>query len=72
MTCDHERLVPEVIDQTLGVKCLTCDAVICCWSDEHVSERMWNRACINSKNSVRCVLNRTNVCFLCGEHFENT
>ncbi len=71
MTCEHVRLKPEVCDQTLGVICLDCKALLgCCWADEHVSEAVWNRACENDDEAVPCKQNRDDHCFLCGDSFD--
>ena len=44
--CEHNRVVPEVMDQTIGVGCLDCDfALYVCWGAEHVPVSLWNRAC---------------------------
>ncbi len=69
MTCEHARVAPEVCDQTLGVKCLVCNALLAwCWQDDHVPESLWNRACENEPGeAIPCPDNRDNVCALCSE-----
>lgn len=68
--CEHARVAPAVCDQTLGVKCLDCDDLLCwCWCDRHVPESLWNRAAPAWPDAVPCAENRENVCALCGESF---
>lgn len=69
--CEHIRVAPEVVDQTLGVCCLDCDMTLeWCWRERHVAESLWNRACLNSKSAVPCKQNRDDVCAICGESLE--
>ena len=66
-TCEHPRVAPEGMDQTLGVICLDCDMVLAyCWMDEHIPESLWNRACLSDDSAVPRKLSRENVCSLCG------
>lgn len=72
-TCPHERLTPEACDQTLGVVCLDCDGLLCwCWSDVHVPETLWNRACENDSAAKPCEQNRADYCAICGDAFTPT
>lgn len=65
--CKHTRVAPEVCDQTLGVKCLDCNALVAvCW-DTHVPESLWNRACENDPEGKPCEQNRDDVCGICDE-----
>lgn len=69
-TCEHVNVVPEVCDQTLGVACNDCNTILgACWSDKHVSEKLWNRACKNvpDEGYKPCVQDRDDVCFMCGD-----
>jgi hypothetical protein len=74
-TCPHANVVPEVCDQTLGVACNDCNTLLgVCWMDDHVSEKLWNRACKNADpvewGDVKpCEQDRDDFCFLCGEQF---
>lgn len=65
--CHHNRLKPEVVDQTLGVACLDCnDLLYWCWMDHHVPESAWNRACASDKSARSCEQNRDDHCAICG------
>lgn len=68
-TCPHENVVPEAVDQTLGVACNDCNVLLgACWMDGHVSEALWNKACANRPDEgTPCEQSRTFICFLCGE-----
>lgn len=68
--CLHVNLTPGVIDQTLGVYCPDCDFSEACWGVEHSSESVWNMACKNDSEFTPCNQNRHDVCFLCGEKYE--
>jgi hypothetical protein len=67
VSCEHKLLAPEVVDQTLGVKCLDCDVLVAvCWDDDqHIPETLWNRACANDPNFIRTEHDRPDVCALC-------
>lgn len=66
--CPHNRLTSEVCDQTLGVACLDCKELLYwCWSDNHIPESIWNRACENDPECEPCECNRDDYCALCGE-----
>ncbi len=66
--CPHSRVAPEVVDQTIGVKCLDCGGLLAtCWRDEHVPESLWNKACENSDKAKRCEQDRDDVCAICAE-----
>lgn len=66
--CKHRRVKPVPCDQTLGIQCLACRELLAyCWGDEHLSEELWNRACLEDPNGVRCESNRDDVCGICGE-----
>lgn len=68
MTYPHDRVKPEVCDQTLGVACLDCNELLAwCWSDKHLPESLWNRACQNDPEAVPCEQSRDGVCAICGE-----
>ncbi len=65
--CTHDRLKPEVVDQTLGVGCLDCDTLLCwCRTENHVPESVWNRACKNDTTARLCEQNRDDHCAICG------
>ena len=69
--CSHVRVKPEPCDQTLGVLCLDCDTLIAvCWSDEHIPESLWNRACLSDSGANPCEQSRDDHCALCGEAIE--
>lgn len=72
MSCSHRNIEPEFVDQTLGVYCPDCGLAQVCWQDEHVSEYLWNLACVNDKigGAKPCEQNRKDVCFLCSEPCE--
>ena len=64
--CPHARLKPEAVDQTLGVVCLDCDALLhWCWMDNHIPETVWNRACKNEPEAKPCAQNRADRCAIC-------
>ena len=64
--CVHARLRIEACDQTLGLACEDCgDPVAHCWMDEHIPERLWNRACTNDPDGNRCEQDRDDICALC-------
>lgn len=66
--CEHRRVVPEVVDQTLGVFCMDCKLhLAACWDPEHIPESLWNRACGNDPDAVPCEQGRDDVCAICGE-----
>lgn len=66
--CAHSSVMPQVCDQTLGVYCLECQSVVAwCWSDEHVPEPLWNRACLNDPEAVPCDESRDDHCAICKE-----
>jgi hypothetical protein len=66
--CQHARVRPEVCDQTLGVGCLDCKELLAwCWSEKHVPESLWNRACANDAEAVPCEQSRDDRCAVCGE-----
>lgn len=66
--CRHARVTPEVCDQTIGVACLECGELLAwCWSEHHIPESLWNRACVNDDEAVPCDQNRDDHCALCGE-----
>lgn len=65
--CPHERVVPEICDQTLGVSCLDCRSLVAvCWADTHIPESLWNRACVGQNSAHPCDQNRDDYCALCG------
>lgn len=68
--CPHDRIRIEAMDQTLGLVCLGCDLVVYCWMDEHVPERLWNRACEDDPGGNPCKQDRDNVCALCEAEIE--
>ena len=66
--CLHVRLTSEVCDQTLGVACLDCKALLAwCWQDNHIPESLWNRAAAGDEELVPCEMDRDDHCALCGE-----
>ncbi len=70
--CEHKHVRPEVCDQTLGVVCCDCSKLLgVCWGDEHFSESLWNRACLNDPDCVKCKLNRDDFCGLCGAYISS-
>lgn len=68
MSCDHTEVTPGWADQTLAVVCMDCDLQLAvCWMDDHISECLWNQACLNDANANRCEHNRVDVCAICSE-----
>lgn len=65
--CTHPRITPETFDQTLGVSCPDCSLQSLCWAEQHVSEELWNLACVNDGMAVPCDENRLDHCAMCGE-----
>jgi hypothetical protein len=66
--CPHERLTSTVCDQTIGVTCGDCHALLAhCWMNEHVPESLWNRVCKQDLQLVPCEQSRDDVCSLCSE-----
>jgi hypothetical protein len=65
--CAHERMTPEVFDQTLGVSCPDCHLEAWCWAEKHVSEALWNLACKNDRDAKPCEQSRDDVCAMCGD-----
>ena len=71
MKCEHVRVSPEHVDQTLGVVCLDCNTILCaCWMDDHIPESLWNRACKSNADAKPCDQNRNDYCAICEEHIE--
>lgn len=71
--CAHELLRVEAVDQTLGLACEGCgEPVAHCWRDEHIPERLWNRACANDPKANRCEQDRDDVCALCDAEIDKT
>lgn len=65
-SCAHVSVAPIVLDQTLGVECLGCGALLGhCWSGEHISEALWNRAAAEWEDAVPCEESRDTVCAVC-------
>lgn len=72
MKCEHVRVAPEHVDQTLGVVCLDCNTILCaCWMDEHIPESIWNRACQFDSDTNPCEQNRDDYCAICEEHIDS-
>lgn len=65
--CIHNQVFPVFRDQSLGVACLACKAPLgVCWgADQHVSEALWNRACLNDDEANPCEQNRDDHCAIC-------
>ena len=72
MSCAHDRLKPQVFDQTLGVACPDCDLCEWCWAERHCSEALWNLACKNDPDANPCDQSRHDVCSLCHESIESS
>ena len=71
LECPHDKLRVVPCDQTLGLECEVCDEPVAhCWRDEHISEKLWNRACSNDPKANRCEQDRDNVCALCEQEIE--
>lgn len=69
--CSHKNSVPEVMDQTLGVACNDCNLVLgYCWGKKHVSESVYNRACMNDLDFIPCAKSRDNFCAVCGDEIK--
>lgn len=65
--CEHVRVTSRVCDQTLGVSCIECHALLAfCWMDDHIPESLWNRACESDDEAKPCEQNRDDHCALCG------
>lgn len=66
--CGHERLKPEVMDQTLGVVCMDCGAALhWCWAERCLPESAWNRACLNDPDARPTEQSRDDHCAICGD-----
>ena len=64
--CTHDQVSPAFCDQTLGVACRACGALLgVCWAERHVSEALWNRACLNDDEANPCEQSRDDVCAIC-------
>jgi hypothetical protein len=62
--CPHAHLVTC---EGPGVACEACDALLAwCGAGAHVSERMWNRACANDKETP-ADQDRETHCAICGD-----
>jgi len=66
--CAHEHLRFEVLDQTGGVGCADCNALLAvCWGDKHIPESLWNRLCTQDPEAIPCEQSRDDFCAICGE-----
>lgn len=73
--CEHKIILPEVVDQTLGVACLECNTLLAhCWGDEHIPESLWNRSCetqmMPGNDFIKCEESRDNFCALCRDEIK--
>jgi len=66
--CPHEHLAFEVLDQTGGVACCDCNAILAyCWMDNHIPESLWNRLATQCDKVYPCERSRDDVCAICSE-----
>ncbi len=72
MTCKHERMKPDVFDQTLGVACPDCNLMAWCWAENHCSEALWNLACKNDPDFSPTEQSREDYCSLCDERISTS
>ena len=48
--CEHKRITPAVLDQTIGVVCVDCGHVVAVeWMEDTIPVQLWNEAVRQTK-----------------------